>query len=132
MPFFGQERMLSAQDMGPLTDKSYLQALADSKRISQDGINKALKDNNLDALIAPTRGPAWLTDHINGDQSSGISSSSLAAVAGYASITVPAGDVSGLPIGISFIGGEFSDARLIRLAYAFEQAGYQRKPPLAE
>jgi amidase len=70
-----------------------------------------------------------MTDHINGDQSSGISSSSLAAVAGYASITVPAGDVVGLPIGISFIGTAFSDAKLIQFAYAFEQAGYQRKPP---
>ena len=89
-----------------------------------------MKANNLDALIAPTRGPAWLTDHINGDQSSGISSSSLAAVSGYASITVPAGEVVGLPIGISFIGAAYSDARLIQFAYAFEQAAYVRKPPL--
>ncbi len=76
----------------------------------------------LDALIAPTRAAAWLTDHINGDQSMGVSSSSLAAVSGYASITVPAGNILGLPIGISFIGAAFSDAELIRLAYAFEQA----------
>lgn len=132
MPFFGQERMLAAQAKGPLTEPEYLQALADSKRISQDGLNQALQDHELDALIAPTRASAWLTDHINGDQSIGVSSSSLAAVSGYASITVPAGNVSGLPIGISFIGGEYSDARLIQLAYAFEQAGYQRKPPLAD
>jgi len=129
MPIFGQEDFLEAQAKGPLTDEQYLNALADSKRISQNGINNALKTHNLDALIAPTRGPAWLTDHINGDQSSGISSSSLAAVSGYASITVPAGQVVGLPIGISFIGGEFSDAKLIQLAYAFEQASQARKPP---
>lgn len=72
-----------------------------------------------------------MTDNVSGDHSSGISSSSLAAVSGYASITVPAGDVLGLPIGISFIGGEFSDAKLVQIAYAFEQAGYKRKPPLA-
>lgn len=131
MPHFGQERMLAAQAKGPLTDEQYQQALVDSKRIARSGIDNALEANNLDALIAPTRGPAWLTDHINGDQSSGISSSSLAAVSGYASITVPAGEVVGLPIGISFIGGEFSDASLIKIAYAFEQAGYKRKPPLS-
>jgi amidase len=129
MPFFGQERMLAAQAKGPLSDPEYLEALATSKRIAQSGINQALKEHRLDALIAPTRGPAWMTDNVSGDHSSGISSSSLAAVSGYASITVPAGDVLGLPIGISFIGGEFSDARLIKLAYAFEQAGYTRRPP---
>ena len=129
MPIFGQEDMIEAQGKGPLTDEQYLNSLAASKRISQDGINHALEAHQLDALIAPTRGPAWLTDHINGDQSSGISSSSLAAISGYASITVPAGDVVGLPIGISFIGGAFSDAKLIQLAYAFEQASQARKPP---
>ena len=132
MPHFGQEAMLEAQSKGPLTDEVYLEALATSKRIAKDGIDNALEANNLDALIAPTRGTAWLTDHINGDQSTGISSSSLAAVSGYASITVPAGDIVGLPIGISFIGAAFSDASLIKLAYAFEQAGYKRKPPLIE
>jgi len=131
MPYFGQERMLEAQAKGPLSDPEYLEALADSKRIAQTGIDQALEVNNLDALIAPTRASAWLTDHINGDQSIGISSSSLAAVSGYASVTVPAGNVSGLPIGLSFIGTAFSDASLIQLAYAFEQAGYRRKPPPA-
>jgi amidase len=132
MPYFGQERMLAAQAKGPLSDPEYLEALALSKHIAQTGIDGALDAHNLDALIAPTRGPAWLTDHINGDQSSGISSSSLAAISGYASITVPAGEIAGLPIGLSFIGAAYSDARLIQLAHAFEQAGYQRKPPLAE
>jgi len=132
MPFFGQERMLTAQSKGPLSDPEYLGALATSKRIAQTGINMALGKHNLDALIAPTRGPAWMTDNVSGDHSSGISSSSLAAVSGYASITLPAGDVLGLPIGISFIGAEFSDAVLIQFAYALEQAGYARKPPLAD
>ena len=129
MPLFGQERMLKAQDKGPLTDVEYLEALAESKRISQNGIDNALKTHKLDALIAPTRSPAWMTDNVNGDHSSGISSSSLAAVSGYASITLPAGNVLGLPVGISFIGGNFSDAKLIQLAYAFEQASQARKPP---
>ncbi len=132
MPFFGQERMLAAQAKGTLSDPEYLEALSNSKRISQTGINTALEAHNLDALIAPTRGPAWMTDNVSGDHSSGISSSSLAAISGYASITLPAGDILGLPIGISFIGAEFSDAKLIQLAYAFEQAGYQRKPPLVD
>jgi len=132
MPHFGQETLIEAQAKGPLTDQVYLDALAESKRIAKMGIDNALESNNLDALIAPTRGTAWLTDHINGDQSTGISSSSLAAVSGYASVTVPAGDILGLPIGISFIGTAYSDAKLIKLAYAFEQAGYARKPPLKD
>jgi amidase len=132
MPHFGQERMLAAQAKGPLSEEEYLEALANSKRIARTGIDSALETGNLDALIAPTRAAAWLTDHINGDQSMGVSSSSLAAVSGYPSITVPAGEISGLPIGISFIGDAYSDAKLIRLAFAFEQAGYRRKPPLAD
>lgn len=131
MPFFGQERMLAAQAKGPLSDPEYLKALETSKRIAQAGINAALAEHRLDALIAPTRGPAWMTDNVSGDRSSGISSSSLAAVSGYASITLPAGDILGLPIGISFIGAEFSDARLIQFAFALEQAGYARNPPPA-
>ena len=132
MPHFGQETMIESQEKGPLTEKEYLEALEASKRIARTAIDNALETHQLDALIAPTRGPAWMTDHINGDQSSGISSSSLAAVSGYASITVPAGEVVGLPIGVSFIGAAFSDASLIRMAFAFEQGGYQRKPPLTE
>ena len=130
MPHFGQEILIEAQNKGPLSDAEYLEALKSSKRIAKDGIDNALQTHSLDAIIAPTGGTAWLTDHINGDQSSGISSSTLAAVSGYASITVPAGKVVGLPIGVSFIGGAFSDASLIKMAYALEQAGYKRKPPL--
>ena len=129
MPIFQQEILEAAEEKGPLTEADYLEALATSKRISQQGIDEALAEHGLDALVAPTRGPAWMTDHINGDQSSGIYSSSYAAVSGYASITVPAGQVVGLPIGISFIGGALSDARLIGYAFAFEQASDARRPP---
>ena len=130
MPFFGQERMLAAQAMGTLDDPDYLAALQLSKQIAQQGIDYALSKHKLDALIAPTRGPAWMTDNVSGDRSSGISSSSLAAISGYPSITIPAGDILGLPVGISFIGAEFSDARLIQFAYALEQGGHRRQPPL--
>ena len=130
MPFFGQERMLAAQAMGTLDDPEYLAALVLSKQIAQTGIDDALLEHDLDALIAPTRGPAWMTDNVSGDHSSGISSSSLAAISGYPSIAIPAGDILGLPIGISFIGPEFSDALMIQFAYALEQGGYQRRPPL--
>jgi amidase len=129
MPIFQQEIMEMAQAKGPLTETEYLEALATSKRVSQQAINSLMVAHNLDALIVPTEGPAWFTDHINGDLFPGISSSSYAAISGYASITVPAGYVSGLPIGLSFIGDAFSDARLIRYAYAFEQATAVRRPP---
>lgn len=128
MPIFRQERMDASQESGPLTDYKYLLALKESKRISQAAIDNAMEANNLDAIIASTNSPAWLTDHINGDTYT-ISSSSFAAVSGYASITVPAGHVNGLPIGVSFIGGAFSERQLIEIAYAFEQAGNARKAP---
>ena len=91
-----------------------------------------LDEHDLDALIAPSNGPAWMTDHVNGDASSGIGSSTFAAVSGYANITVPAGFVSGLPIGVSFIGTAFSERTLIEIAYAFEQASMARRPPSIE
>jgi amidase len=128
MPFFGQEVMENSQEKGPLSEDAYLKALADSKRISQSAIDAALMSNTIDAIIAPANGPAWLTDHVNGD-SFGVSSSSYAAVSGYASITVPAGFVHGLPIGVSFIAGAYSDKQLINMAYAFEQASKVRPAP---
>lgn len=128
MPIFGQEIFELAQQKGPLTDVDYLEALTESKRIAQEGIDNALREHRLDALIAPSNGPAWLTDHVLGDHYS-IYSSSLAAVSGFASITVPAGYVSGLPVGVSFIGGAFSERALIEIAYAFEQADRVRRPP---
>ena len=131
MPFFGQEIMELAQSKGPLTEPAYLEALETSKRIARTAIDRTLKEHDLDALVAPTNGPAWLTDHILSDHFS-VSSSSLAAISGYAAVTVPAGYISGLPIGVSFIGGPFSEETLIGIAYDFEQASQVRKPPLAD
>ena len=128
MPIFGQEIMEMAEGKGPLTDQEYLDALEKSKRLARDGIDNTMKEHKLDALIAPTNGPSWMTDHVNGDHYS-ISSSSLAAISGYASITVPAGYVFDLPAGLSFIGGAFSEDALIKMAYAFEQASQARRAP---
>ena len=128
MPIFGQEIMEMAEGKGPLTDQEYLDALEKSKRLARDGIDNTMKEHELDALVAPTNGPSWMTDHVNGDHYS-ISSSSLAAISGYASITVPAGYVFDLPAGLSFIGGPFSEDALIKMAYAFEQATQARRAP---
>ena len=129
MPYFGQETLELAQTKGSLLEPIYLAALSLSKTLAQKGIDGALQAERLDALIAPTGGPAWLTDLVNGDQSSGISSSSLAAVAGYPAITVPAGMIQGLPIGITFFGAAGSDAQLVALAHAFEQVSRARIAP---
>ena len=129
MPIFGQEIMLAAEEKGPLTEQEYLDALATSKRISRSAIDGALAEHDLDALIAPSNSPSWLTDHINGDTFDGIFTSSYAAISGYPSITVPSGFISGLPVGLSFIGRAFSDHQLIRLAHAFEQATHARRSP---
>jgi len=129
MPFFGQETMEAAQEKGPLSDPQYLYALAESKRISQTAIDTALSENSLDAIVAPANSAAWLTDHVNGDTTFGLSSSSYAAVSGYPSVTVPAGFVHGLPIGVSFIAGAYSDKSLIDIAYAFERASEARRAP---
>jgi amidase len=129
MPWFGQELFEQSQARGSFTDKIYLDALKKSKSMAgKNGIDAALAKNKLDALIAPTGGPAWVTDLINGDHYSG-GSSTPAAVAGYPDITVPAGFVHGLPIGLSFFGVAWSEPKLIRYAYAFEQATHERKPP---
>jgi amidase len=129
MPYFAQERFDAAQAKGSLSDESYLEALANCQRLARDeGINATLKEHQLDAIIAPTGGAAWLTDWVNGDHYGG-SSSSPAAIAGYPNITVPAGYVFGLPVGISFIGGAWQEPTLLRLAYAFEQATQVRQPP---
>ena len=129
MPYFGHEHMLMAQACGPLTEEKYLRALANCRRLARDeGIDAVLAKHQLDAIVAPSGGPAWLTDYVNGDHYSG-GSSTPAAVAGYPSITVPAGYVCGLPVGISFIGAAWSEPALIRYAYAFEQATQVRKSP---
>jgi len=129
MPFFGQELFLKAEAKGPLTSKEYLDALKLCRRMSRkDGIDATMKKNKLDALVAPTDSPAWLTDLIDSDHFIG-GSSSIAAVAGYPSITVPAGFVFGLPVGISFFGRAWSEPTLLKFAYAFEQATHSRKTP---
>jgi len=129
MPFFGQELFEMAQAKGPLTEETYLEARALCRRLSRDeGIDAALRAHELDAIVAPSNAPAWLIDWVNGDHYRG-GSSSPAAVAGYPSITVPAGYVLGLPIGLSFIGGAYQEPTLIRLAYAFEQATRARRAP---
>ena len=132
MPHFGQEIFVRAQAKGPLTSAAYKAARAKCVRMSRtDGIDATLAKHRLTAIVAPTGGPAWPTDLLNGDHFTG-GSSSPSAVAGYPSVTVPAGFVHGLPVGISFIGGQWSDASLIGLAYAFEQATRVRKPPRFE
>jgi len=130
MPYFGQDRMLKAQEKGPLTEQAYLEARASCLRLSrQEGIDAVLQEHQLDALIAPTGGPAWLVDWVNGDHYTGGASSSPPAVAGYPHITVPAGYVFGLPVGLSFIGAAWQEPLLLRLAYAFEQAPQVRRSP---
>ncbi len=130
MPYFGQEIFLQAQEKGPLTSEEYLQALETNHRLSRkEGIDRTMDQHRLDAIAAPTGGPAWTTDLVNGDHFSGGGSSSFAAVAGYPNITVPAGFVHGLPVGLSFFGRAWSEPTLVKLAYAFEQATKARKPP---
>ena len=129
MPFFGQEILEQAVKKGPLTDKAYRDALAKNHELMRaKGIDAALAGHKLDALVVLTNGPAHLTDLINGDSFSG-SSSSPAAVAGYPTITLPGGWINGLPVGISFIGGAWSEPVLIRLAYGLERALQMRKAP---
>jgi amidase len=129
MPYFGQELFTRAEAKGPLTDPAYLKALRSSKLLSKaQGIDAVMTKNRLDALIAPTGGPAWTTDLVNGDHFTG-GSSTPAAVAGYPNVQVPAGYVYGLPVGISFFGRAFTEAKLIRLAYAYEQSTKHRQPP---
>lgn len=129
MPYFGQELFVQAQAKGPLTSKEYLDALQEARQLTRkDGIDAIMDQHKLDALVAPTGGPAWLTDPVDGDSFGG-GSSSAAAVAGYPDITVPAGFIFGLPVGISFFGRAWSEPTLIRIAYAFEQATRVRKPP---
>jgi len=129
MPYFRQELFEQAQKRGPLTDAKYTKALAKSRLNTRArGIDAIMNAHKLDALVAPTNGPAWLIDLVNGDADGG-GSSSPAAEAGYPAITVPAGYAFGLPVGISFFGRAWSEAKLIRIAYAFEQASNARRAP---
>ena len=129
MSHFGQELFVSAQAKGDLDNQEYKDALANNLKFSREqGIDKVLTENQLDALVAPTGELAWLTDFIHGD-SSGNSFTTPAAVAGYPHITVPTGFVKGLPCGISFVGKAWSEPTLIAMAYAYEQASRRRRPP---
>ncbi|MAY54388.1 MAG: amidase [Gammaproteobacteria bacterium] len=132
MPWFAQEIFLEAQATTDLTDPAYLEALQQAKSISQSRLDDALTNNQLDAIVAPSNGPGWLIDLENGDDGSSVnyvSSSGLAAIAGYPAITVPAGYIDGMPVGISFFGAAFSEPELIGLAYAYEQRTQARRAP---
>jgi amidase len=127
---FGQERLTSSQARGPLTDRAYLEGRAAMTRSSRDdGIDALVSEHQLDAVLAPTTDPAWLTDHENGDPGTGGSSAGLAAVAGYPSITVPMGFVGQLPVGVSIFGPAWSEPTLLTLAYGYEQVTNHRRPP---
>jgi amidase len=129
MPYFGQELFVRAEAKGPLTTPDYVSAAATCRRLARDeGIDAVMTTHRLDAIVVPTVGPAWLSDLVNGDHISG-GGSTPAAVAGYPSITVPAGWVGELPVGILFLGRAWSESRLIGLAFAYEQASTHRKPP---
>ncbi|MGE0870720.1 MAG: amidase [Kofleriaceae bacterium] len=129
LAYFGQELFEMAENKGPLSTAEYVNALATCDRLARrDGIDAALARHKLDAILAPTGGPAWQIDLICGDHF-GIASSTLPAVAGYPSITVPAGWVMGLPIGLSLFGAAWSEPVLVKLAFAYEQASRIRKPP---
>jgi amidase len=128
MPHFGQELFVKAQAKGPLTEQAYLDAAAKVRKLAREGIDSVLQQHRLDAIVAPTGSPAWLTDFVNGDSYLG-SSSTPAAAAGYPSVTVPMGQVQGLPVGLSFVGTAWSEGPLLRLAYAYEQGTRHRRPP---
>lgn len=133
MPYFGQEIMAMAEKKGSLASPTYTAALARNRHMARAlGIDATMAKYKLDALVAPTGGPAWIIDLVNGDSSFANSSSpsTVTSVAGYPHITVPAGFHRGLPVGISFFGRAWSEATLIRLAYAYEQATKHRRPPV--
>ena len=130
MPFFQQETFLAANARGSLTDPVYVEAHERNKRLAgPEGIDAALAKDHLDVLIAPTVGPAWVTDLVNGDHFLGGNVSTAPAVAGYPHITVPMGAVEGLPVGLSFVGPAWSEGKLIGYAYAYEQATHASRPP---
>ena len=131
MPYFGQEHMIIAQETKSLRDKKYRDALAKNLRLTRkEGIDAAIRKHKLDAIVVPSGGPAWLIDLVDGDSKNwDMESTSPAAVAGYPHITVPAGFVFGLPVGLSFFAGAWQEQTLIKFAYAFEQATQYRRQP---
>ena len=132
MPYFGQDIFIEAQAKGDLQDPAYLSALATAKTGSQTILDNALQAHELHAIVAPSNGPGWPIDLENGDNGSAVnyvSSSGLATISGYPAITVPAGFINSLPVGISFMAGAFSEPVLIGIAYDFEQQTQARRPP---
>jgi amidase len=129
MPYFGQDVFVKSEAKGALTEKEYVDAVAKNHQLARtEGIDALMDQHHLDAIVAPTGGPAWLTDLVNGDHVAG-GSSNAAAVAGYPNINVTTGYLSGLPVGISFFGRAWSEPNLIKLAYSFEQSTKARQAP---
>jgi amidase len=130
LAYFGQDSFKKMAERGPLASYEYQEALAKCRRLTRtEGIDAAFDRLKLDAVVAPCGGPAWVTDLVGGDRYLGGDIISVAAVAGYPSLTVPAGFVFGLPIGLGFIGRAWTESTLLKLGYAFEQATKFRKPP---
>jgi amidase len=130
MPYFGQERLILSEATTGLDATEYRKALATIQRATRaDGIDALMDRHRLDAIVAPTTGPAWPTDHVLGDRLDGGASAGPAAIAGYPDISVPMGVVSGLPVGVSFFGRAWSEPTLLKIAYAYEQATKRRQPP---
>jgi len=135
---FGQQRLIAAQDRGSLDDAEYLEAKHSVQQRHRQNLDAILSGElagadsagPLDAIVMPSRGPAWLTDHVNGDPKGGGSTAGPAAIAGYPNLTVPMGFVDGLPVGVSFVGRPWSEGRLLRLGYAYEQVTRHRRPPM--
>jgi len=131
MPLFGQDLFVQSEKTKGLDDAAYKRALATARRLAgPEGIDKLLRTHRVDALVAPTTGPAWLIDVVNGDQYTGGGASTLPAVAGYPHLTVPMGYIKSLPVGLSFIGGAWKDAEILALGHAYEQRSAARRPPL--
>jgi amidase len=130
LPWFGQEFFEQAQMSRGYGDDGYKKAASEARRMAgEDGIDKMLADDRLDALVAPTGGPSWRSDLVAGDHFVGGGAGNYAAVAGYPHLTVPMGQVHGLPVGLSFIGAKWSEAKLIALGYSYEQATHKRRLP---
>jgi amidase len=128
-PLFGQEIFEAAAKAPPITDQNYIAHRANARKLAREALDKMMQDNSVEALVGPSTGPATIVDPIDGSRSLG-SYSTLPAVSGYPHLTVPMGNVSGLPVNLSLIGPAWSDARLLALGYAFEQATHARINPL--
>ncbi len=127
---FGQEHMIGASECGPLDDEAYRKARAESLRIAgAEGVEALLAEHELDAVVAPTNGPSWLIDHVNGDYYTGGAMSTGPAIAGLPHITVPSGYAHDLPLGVSFVAARGEDAKLLGIAYAYERANPVRRAP---